>query len=580
MSLKATFAIFTILYSVLSMGQGAAPNIDSILDHEETGGRGKLRTSDTSETQETEQSSMEKISEKFPKVKEAYLKCSDVTAREPSEKHEDCIWREIGDLQEKVIAYLDEEKEAREENPSLKTGEQGNFRTTKDKTTRKLEEYLKERLSKILYDEDKEGPKALTNHGKFYDIYKSQIGQNIIRVASDICIYAEPSQKVDANGTKLFKENGDPDFSGTIPSNEAQRKINKDKNIANLSEVLNGQPKSYWVYSDCLASMSSQCKSGGYLKTCNVLKYMEEAKRGIKDIDGINKEIKELSNNAHIEGLSTSENNDESELAKATLISSGDIDKAKLAEESKSEEKILEKCLQDSSKKPSEECSQYLTDHDDKETIEAEFMIRQKAIEMRIRNKINEVDKNNEDEKIKVVTEILKEEGLDEEQIKLYLAKEGQVQGFNPLQDIEDRYEKQREAVIADLKNHNFDQTGLDPNDTDPNKSSFEGLKKTAATRSDDLKVSIHFFNVVGAFIDIKGEDGKSLKNTNALKNELQNSGFSETTADARFNDEHNKKLSDILSNTKDQADESDPPTLDTQNIDQIIYEIGENKPE
>jgi hypothetical protein len=586
MNVKAFLTTFMLLFSFLSLGQDAAREGAIMLDNEDTGGRGKIREINISDDEADEKSTMDKISEKYPEVNKVYQSCADKDDRESVsgtiESHEDCMWRQLDDeLKEKIIGYLDDEKEAREENPSISTSAQGNFRTTKDQTTRKLEDYLKERLKKILFDEDKEGAKVLTNHAKFYEIYKSQIGQNIIRIASDICIFAKAEQEKDAQTGELkFHENGDPVFTGTIPLGESrtakdERKANKDKNLANLSKVINGQPQSYWVYSACLATMASQCKDGGYKKTCNVLKYMEEAKRGIQDIEGIHNEIAKLRVDKKIGGLESSETTDDKILAKATLISSGEIDDAELTDIAKEEETTLERCVEKSNERPTEECLQYLTNNDDKETIEAEFMIRQKAIEMSVIQKV-EQGKSDPSKKIEIVTAILKEEGLSDDQIKRYLDKENKDANFDPLADIEDRYTNQREAIIKELTDREFDKTSTQSGDETPNKEAFEELRQAAESRPNDLKESVHFFNVVGAFIEIKDDDGNTFKNTNALKNELENSGFTQSNEDSRFDSNHNRDLTEILSNTKNQANEETPPTLDTQNIDTIIYEISD----
>ena len=86
---------------------------DRVLDDAATGGRGRLL--DQSSLSEANNSSdMEKISEKFPQVKEAYQACFSNQPPNNQATKEDCIWQAIGpEVRDKVIKYLDEEKEDR-----------------------------------------------------------------------------------------------------------------------------------------------------------------------------------------------------------------------------------------------------------------------------------------------------------------------------------------------------------------------------------------------------------------------------------------------------------------------------------
>jgi hypothetical protein len=561
MNVKAFLTTFMLLFSFLSIGQGAAPEDSTVLDNDEAGGRGRLMVDESVEDPSGIQTTMEKISEKFPEVNKAYEACNSDPKPNTEATVEDCMWKEIGaDVQRKVTEYLDDEKEARKDNPSLITGAQRNYRTTKDKTTRQLESYLKERLKNILFDEDKEGANVLSDHSQYYKIYKSQLGQNIIRVTSDLCMYASDVK------------NSDGHYIGTIHYGED---MHKNRNLKNLSvaDTDTNTPITHNIFQACIKNIPNECKAGKK-EACLVLKYMEEAKRGIQDASDLHDELNSTEKSSSLLSGSTKENTDKKEIAKATLLASGEIDKAKLAEIAKEEELELDTCAQDTNPNLSADCQLYLTNKDDQESIEVEFMIRQKAIEEKIKTELDKVtgDQTKQEE---VIRSILTDEGMSEEQVTKYLEK----YTTNPddaVSDIKARYEQKRIALIKDLTARDFDnRDATSTTGKSENQESFEKLRDVAKDTTNNFKESIHFANIVGSFITISDGSGtEGLRNTNALATELADSGFSDTSASSHFNADHNRDLTEILNNTKNRGSDDELAELEAETVESLIYDL------
>jgi len=552
----------------------AAPDRrEKMMDNEDTGGRGRLV--DTSQmADEKSPSSMEKISEVFPKVKAAYDSCLSDSPPHPGLK-EDCIWEEIGeDEQAKVIKYLDEEKKAQEdqEGEAKKTSSQGVFRKTKSKSSRRLEEYLKEKLAAVLFDKDAKGSKVLSDHAKFYRIYKSQIGQNIIRISADACIYADPNQTLVDDPNKIN------DNFGWISegNNDFKKENTKNLTVQSTTSTSRATPQAYVVFEECLKTIPLQCKKNGGL-ACKVLKYMEQAKNGIKDIDGISEELKKYSDknksSDYRNAVQSQERKNDKGLANAVVLTSGDIEKAGLSDIAKEESAILKNC-QGQEGLATGDCALYLTDAEQKKEIEQEYMIRHKAEEERVKQELEKAS-GLDDQKI-AITNVLKEEGLSDEKIEEFIAKNiGDLD--QAISDIKSKYEKKRIAIIKDLTS----RTGLvnkanDPTgNANPNKQQFSDLAEKSDNKIDNLKQSIQFANIVGSFIQV-GKEGSNelMNNTTALVSELNDSGFSDSKKGGLDTDDMN-----TLKEMAGQSGDSDTlPDLQADNIENIIYDLGNDK--
>jgi hypothetical protein len=564
--------LLSLLFLPKLWAQGVAPTNQEILDNEETGGRGKFYATGVTEEKPKEGSTqMERVSEQVKGVKEAYKFCvneKETTNKgDPDFKVEECLWKKLdANSKKEVMNYLDEEKEALKEDSKMKTASTGTFRQTQDKTTRKLQEYLKKRLQETLYDSTQEkGVKILSDHGTFYDIYKSQIGQNVTRVTSDVCMYAFPSGKLPEES-----------LTGDLAIKNKARNM-KNLAIPSTNPEFLGKPEAYETFSKCLTDIPKNCKRGNN-HACKVLAYMEEANKGIKDIDDVNKELKEFhgdSQNKTFETVVSKEKtNNEKEIAKVSLIASGEIKEAELKEVAEEEAKILEECALNEGK--SADCDLYLTDSESKEDIEIEFMIREKAKEEKIKESL---DKSSDEDE--AVTAVLEEEGLSEEQIARYLAstpKDGSNVDISHAKDIKLRYENKRIAVIEELNERiKAKQSTADGAAPDPTKTSatFESMRVIAKSRTKDLEQSIHFANVVTSFIQV-GDDGNT--NTNALANELNNSTFQDSAAsiDAGLGPGHNKLLEATLQAAPNKSPDDQLPNLESKTLERIIYQLPE----
>lgn len=574
MMIRVILLIF-FLSSPALLAQGAARSHQQVLDDEETGGRGKFHslntpapTDENGEAQAAPQNQMDMISEQFSEVKQAYTQCSLLKEEgklEDEDTVEDCIWRDPGvaAIQNDIISFLDDEKKKHNDSPDIKTGEQGTFRTTKNQANRKLEDYLKQRLTNILYDKDnKDGLKILSDHGEFYQIYKSQIGQNVIRVISDTCMYA----------------NEDGSLRSSLTKDKDKLKENKERNMKNLSEPdpQKNQPKAYTMFENCIRKIPKACKDGNK-PACKVLKYMEEAKKGIQDIDGVSQELADYhkdSVNKKFARVKSSEKQNSEERAKATLIASGEIGDAEISEVAEEESQLLEECEQTMGQSNSD-CNLYLTDTEVKEEIEVEFMIREKAKEERLKKSLDEAKASGDTDALR---EILKEEGMTDEQIDRYLAKKETDPNFDPYDDIRERYENKRKAVIEELSNRITEKQSPANIAAGSGTNPFQDLKERSDSRVTDLETSIHFANVVGSFISI-GDEG--MKNTNALANELDNSSFQDLSNRADLNyiaSDHFNSLSQSLDQAENKGPEDSLPMFEANDIHTIIYGLGDGQ--
>ena len=573
---KNTIVLMTLIlsFNIFAVARQEEDQRQALLDNEDTGGRGRLISRGT-EGDDNQPGSMEKISEMFPSVKQAYTACNSDSPPNNKTPTDACMWEAIGQQeQEKILKYIEEEKENQLADGQTKvTSSEGNFRKTRSKSERKLEEYLKKKLEKVLYDENAQGSKVLNDHGTFYDLYKSQIGQNIIRVSADACMYAdyhETLQDGTPNSQFGWIDKGNTDF--------------KEKNLSNLSVVgqvqrSNGSTRetsqSYKVFNRCIITIPNQCK-GGKQEACKVLKYMELAKNGIKDLDGIREQLNSYGNskgqqNVRHSGVQIREKANQEGLAEAVVITSGDIDRAEIEDEISEETALLRKCAEEDGTL-SGDCALYLTDAEEKQKIEQEFLIRQKAIEERVK-KLLEESKGNPDEQQNAIRKILAEEGLSEDKIEEYLS---QNDNDVAVKDITKRYEEKRRAVIDDLKSRTerVDKTVLgDP--TQNNRSTFENLARESDTKVQSLKESIQFANIVGSFIEI-GEQGSSelTNNTAALVRELSDSGFEENSERSLDQDQMNN----IRELAGSGSSEDTLPNLSSEQVEDLIYNKTTNE--
>ncbi len=519
-----------------------------------------------------ENDSLERLVDSISELQGQHQACQ--SAREKSNAPQDfnmgeCLWNgsdsnQIPPLpesvQEKVIAKIEVQSDP---SPGPKKTLNSQYESVglspsklrTNKTMRQLQNYLHERLKQLMFDDDKSKVQAAQDHKIWHELYTSQLGRNIINVTSSFCLESESQPVYTKNSNGLCTQSSKIWFNNK-PKDPNVRK----KNIEKLSQSNGGtKTKGHTHFNQCLSSLSLICGKEGiysensdkanaytgqdengkctknlhkevtkstYTNACLVIKYLKTSKQAMIQMKDINQGWKRLRNEQEQGFAIASAQKADFKKDDIINIASGEIAEGKtkdgqdLQSAANEEKSLLEKCAQeyDSMKNT---CDKYLMDKEENFQQLDEYSLRKYAMSAKIKRDLkNDPDGTH-------LKKMLLEDGVTEENIEKILAQD-EEKIKNLKNKITNRYEKERDALIQAMQEKFNGKTLLDEEKSDPNKAKqkFEGLKKEAEEKPEYYAQTIHYSNVVSAYLELRDGDKTVGQNTAALDAELKKSVF------------------------------------------------------
>ncbi|MBC96118.1 MAG: hypothetical protein CME63_00065 [Halobacteriovoraceae bacterium] len=499
----------------------------------------------------------------------------------------DCAWKELDDSdKEKVYALLNSNTEDDERGSQYDVG-LANFKNEKSSATKVLEKYLLGKLEEALYGDQPGNLKIANDHTSFYELYRSQLGKNLISQLSAFCIYT--------------------DDEGNIPFGSKERLAeNKKKNLDGLNQIdpTSGISTSFKGYSSCIQRVSIFCEEGknftDQLKDpvpppCELNRLMTSAKIAISKTEDLIETFGELDAQ---KGLTAGLNKEALNIQKITNVGSKELikDSGYEKEQERIAQEIESNCIDVADAESNPTCAKYLTKKSENDELSLEFALRNKALTEKVKDHL---DQNLNEETLKSV---LNEQGLtDEEYEQLKVKVQSEIdsgQNKNDCATIEecirnkivDRYEHEREQLAMSLQKR-LEQTQYDDTEgTQTAAKALENVKSTYENSAESLAEVYQYSNIVSSFIDIES-NGKLKKNTAALAAELESNYFSADSNDGRNTASSNQdgtssqtvrdleSLSDLAKGS-DSDDGTDAVTLDSGQINKLQQWLPDNKAE
>lgn len=504
----------------------------------------------------------------------------------------DCLWNGIKDANGAKIdgfGLEDEEKEKvakrlddlNSTNPgdnnkdryeSLETGFLKEAK--KDPAFTAFQDFMKEKLEKLIYGEAQNGKLSGADHMVFHDIYKSQLSKNVIAAMSSYCLDADAKDsflitesKIKDNQKANIKLLSDTTQIQADPKNPQKTQpiaqVNFNKCISSLKDICYTTGDYEPIFSDRrLAELKAELKklndqgaskvqkqviqrsidriNGPYAfsqtRSCNVVTYIKQLKQNIAAINDLTKKVKDLGLEKSGSGFQMGDAKRRQQVAvyggeKNEAITS--ITSKEFAEESgfkaaaEEEAKEFEKCMKKDANgvmvvADEDLCKNYLNkDKEEAQKLIAEADLRGRALEKKIKDNL---EQNGE----KGVTTYLTDQGYTEDQIQKML-NDPAVAGTLEAQ-ITKRYEAEREAYIATvrdrIKSKTIEEDDKSISQSADSKSKLEKIGTELTEKTDKYTKLIHFNNIVSGFLETKDTDGNLGKNTNAMAMELESNGY------------------------------------------------------
>lgn len=523
----------------------------------------------------TSENPMFKSAVEIAGVKELYSECYKTQSQAQGssdsfgESLGNCLWNKIESdqgLKKKVMDVVNKQ--------SGQNGS-GRYRTTIE--TKKnssqgieaLKSFYQERLEAALYGEydgTKQRYQKLSNQRTFFELYKTQLGKNIIASMTSYCIEA------DLYGPAGLK---------TIPlisDKEEERQNRKNINIQSLNRTVGAEGKQklegYQRWESCLPNINKVCIAGresgefkSYTATngkvgtpevysytdlladckdgdddeedrckakisysnqraCNVIKYVELARQSIIKTDEIVEKMDKRPttltglDNSNIEMYDSRKNRDES-IDALTTLSSGEALEA-LAKGQKDDVTEMEKCYKDGAIVDAKACEKYLsTDKEEQYALLGELKVQQEAT----LEKLKEIESTPEE-----IFKLLKEEGYTDDQAKI-LSEQADVK-----EQVAKRFEAKKDAILKSLSEEIKKRTTTGESfDAIADKDKIAAIAQEMKDRPKNFSTLVHFNNIVSSFLEIRGgseEGDEKVRNTAALASEMKNSFISQENLD------------------------------------------------
>lgn len=507
---------------------------------------------------------------------------STATPKEVDSEVIKCLWEKPEGLddkeKEKVYEMLAVDKDDGEQyNSNL-----GNFKTEKSSAAKKLETYLGKKLEEALSKDAVDGGlKATSDHIVFYRLYRSQLGQNLIRQISSYCIYA--------------------DEEGKFPSspNEGDLNANKEKNLENLGKLTDEQDKSlaFGGFSKCIQNIGLSCQTGtatlglvsvpdgmDVISSCELNRMMTSIKKSIEKTSDLIDGFKKINDGSRIEFRNA--NMTEVKVPELTNMGSKELvaDSGYEEENRAIAESLKENCVGKTNAEKDENCKNFLTTKEENDAILNESDFRNRALASKVEHDIEE---SNYD--LDTIKKVYKEQGLsDEEFEKLQEQAENQKNSDADCDtaeqclanNIKARYENERDAINKALK-AKLESTQYDPDNPDSAADKLDSLATKYEEASQNLAEIYQYANIVSAFIDVENEDtGEKMKNTAALSAELESNYFSASTNNGREDNTVDvRDLSELSQFSSDAgSDDTSDVNLSNTMVNDIQWGTGEKE--
>ncbi len=444
-----------------------------------------------------------------------------------------------------------------------------------DPAVKKLRKYLADQLSEALYGEVNKTSgqfthKRLVDHSTFYELFESQVGQNIILALSDYClksneVQVEKPDGVDPDGSIKVKDGSSTKTVSTITVyvpvvDTALRTTTLEANMNALKGGFMGSggaddqnsdfSKQRKRYTMCISRINLVCKppkdswtdqrereerNGGFTRetpikedqsreACLVTEYLDRGRQALIDLEKIKKTMASSKGNSgfSIDGAKDSlyqngRGKDEKSIQELTIHTSKEIQASGMEEEAAKVAEKIDECINAGGSE--DECKNFLdTDLEAKQEVLANEFFRVKAQEVRLEEKLKEDEQ--------AVLTYLKEEGYDETAAQEIVDEAGGSE--EAIKKIMERYKMQKDAVIYAL-NKEIEKSTVSENDSAQGKiRKAEALKASIEARPKQLAELLQFSNLASSFIEVhaKGGDGEVTKSANSLAAFTELAGF------------------------------------------------------
>lgn len=595
---------------------------------------------------------LQKITEEIPEAKAALDDCRQNNNNgKPS--LDECVWAGLdGGQQEKILELMNSYKtgngnevaEAEGEGASKYNYNLGNFKKNKSKSVKVLESYLQKRLEEALYGDaqsNNNGIKANTDHTNFYRIWQSQLGKNLITQLSGYCLYSNPE-----SGLVPHLGASDPSQFGSFKRAHLAEYY-KSQNLNNLKVVQGDNPVAFNGFNKCISHISNDCRSGGsgssisipddqdptktkqlyryqipqgrqaaditnevsqivgsktaaqleasqnITNPCELNRYMTGVKKSLNEMEGLVGEMNQrVQNGGGFQGIANVVEREPVDTDKITNISSGDLMEAEAKDGTKYKDAVEEEATaltECANSGDPENCSEYLSNKEDNEKVEDEFILRGIALKKKLEKDLLKNDKV-EMEQLK---EFFTEKGMSDENFQKLVASEtAKRPNDDPIKVIqsviENYYDNERKALEASLNKRLQATQRPDPQSSGGAPASvtqtIQNIKSQIESSPEDLATVFHYSNVVSSFLEVNGDGGSTGRNTKALAAELENNFFDGNgggrgvATGSNGGSGYSNDLGNLSQFQEDSGDDSQDPggsvQLGSDQIDQIQYGI------
>lgn len=483
----------------------------------------------------------------------------------------------------------------------------GNFDRETDLAFGKLQEHLKTKMNQVIYGDNTDGVKGLSDHTVFYELYRSQVGKNMLYTVSQYCLFA--------------------DYKGTLPTADKDRVENKRTNLELLKILSSDKSAAFEGFNTCIGNIRNLCKfknsTSPYRKeykdqfdkiksnlgldtnsddykadliaakdvptVCEVNRYMTSARHTLSDVKELQEQIdlsqdKESSSYRNIVKRRMKDQINFNEVvnigSKEFLEGKQDFlkrNKGQAYNESVEDEATTLRDICATQGDGNSDCESYLTNKEDNDRIKDEFNFRNIAMK-------NKIDALTEDQ----LEDFLKEDGMSEENIQKYLAYQQQKNNKSRddiLKEIKDQYSNEINDLQESLK-RKLEQTQRKTEDQiaegKDNTDTYKNIADRMSANATNYAHVIHYTNIVSSFLEVDTGTGSKTRNTQALAVELDSNFFDSgqrapATSGNNFDD-----LTDVVDNSDPDTDDSNinmPKTISSDDIEEIQYRSSDPPP-
>ncbi len=496
---------------------------------------------------------LKKYTQNDPEVVAALKLCTDANESGESDTDPmDCLWEGENLSQAKKEEIYEALNFGNEEESYLPTV--SNYKTQSSAATKVLETYMQKRLEEALFDEDdKKSIKALDDHTIFLNIYKSQLGKNLITEISAFCLYSDP-------------------YTGFIPVSDSKAlAFYKDTNLKNLTKksIISTESSeegsaAFTGFNQCIQRVGNICRGEDVdpeneipsrqklavpsrwtetaklpISACELNRLMTGVKSAIAATDSIIETYDEMSESSTNKNHSLQVANvNRKDINVNNIVNIGSNE---LIDESGYEEKLkdvatdIEENCNTAEAMASEACKKYFTTNEENEAIKLESDFRNMAIAKKVED---EIDNANND--VEALRKIYKDQGLTDEDFDSLIAeaqKNNQDEFEYLSSKIKAQYNNERTA-LKDSLNDKLSQTEINAEDPTQTQSKAQELADTYKNSAESLAEVYQYANIVSSFIQVT-TNGEKGRNTAALSAELENNYFTANSSDRQVASEN-----------------------------------------